>query len=220
MATHCEHAECGKPLVGRRRDARFCSLACSQRAWYLRQNRAEVIARNMLRKQQVAGEDRYGREVMAACGLKVCRRCGYLKDYESFARSRDRHDGRYPYCRPCANAYQRELREKSPEKYIPKARAAHRRWELADPERYARSRRARKVRRRLREETQFVEHVDPLVVLELDDGACGICGDDVDSDRFEVDHVIPIAHGGEHSYANTQTAHPACNRRKSATVAA
>ena len=29
-----------------------------------------------------------------------------------------------------------------------------------------------------------------------------------------LDHVIPIARGGEHSYANTQIAHLTCNIRK------
>jgi 5-methylcytosine-specific restriction endonuclease McrA len=53
-----------------------------------------------------------------------------------------------------------------------------------------------------------------LVVLERDDGTCGICGGDVDPTDFHVDHVEPLALGGEHSYANVQAAHPDCNRRK------
>lgn len=69
-------------------------------------------------------------------------------------------------------------------------------------------------RRRLQKRTTFVEHVEPLVVLEMDDGRCGICGEDIDPADFHVDHVIPMARGGEHSYANTQVAHPLCNKRK------
>lgn len=62
----------------------------------------------------------------------------------------------------------------------------------------------------------YVEDVHPLVRLELDDGQCGICGEDVDPTDFHVDHIVPLSRGGEHSYANTQTAHPKCNQRKGA----
>lgn len=61
---------------------------------------------------------------------------------------------------------------------------------------------------------RFVEDINRLVVLELDDGVCGICHTDVDPFDYEVDHVIPVAMGGEHCYANVQTAHPSCNRSK------
>jgi 5-methylcytosine-specific restriction endonuclease McrA len=36
--------------------------------------------------------------------------------------------------------------------------------------------------------------------------------------RFHVDHVVPLARGGEHSYANTQPACPPCNMSKGARV--
>ena len=62
----------------------------------------------------------------------------------------------------------------------------------------------------------FVEKVHPLVVLERADGVCGICGEDVDPMEFHVDHIIPLARGGEHSYANVQPAHPFCNVSKGA----
>lgn len=77
---------------------------------------------------------------------------------------------------------------------------------------YAVARYARKV-------SVFVEHVHPLVVLERDDGVCGICGTDVDPTDFHVDHVMPLVRGGEHSYANVQLAHPVCNQRKGDRVA-
>ena len=60
----------------------------------------------------------------------------------------------------------------------------------------------------------FVEEVDPQVVFERDEGVCGICGGVVERDRFDVDHVIPLALGGEHSYENARLAHVSCNRRR------
>lgn len=66
----------------------------------------------------------------------------------------------------------------------------------------------------------FVELVEPQEVYRRAGGLCGICAEPVDPSTFHVDHIIPLARGGEHSYANTQPAHPVCNLRKGARVAA
>jgi 5-methylcytosine-specific restriction endonuclease McrA len=68
-------------------------------------------------------------------------------------------------------------------------------------------------RRRARKLNQFVESVDPLVLLESHKGFCGICHKPIRGD-FHVDHIVPLSRGGEHSYANTQPAHPRCNMKK------
>ncbi|MCA1571257.1 MAG: HNH endonuclease [Chloroflexi bacterium] len=64
----------------------------------------------------------------------------------------------------------------------------------------------------------FVEHVEAVIVLELHDGVCGICGEDVDPFHFHVDHILPLARGGLHCYENCQPAHPICNLRKGASI--
>lgn len=84
------------------------------------------------------------------------------------------------------------------------------RWNKANPEKV----KMRADRRRAKKKDAFVENVSSLVVLELDDGICGICGKDVDPTNFHIDHVIPLARGGEHSYNNSQVAHPKCNQMK------
>jgi 5-methylcytosine-specific restriction endonuclease McrA len=91
-----------------------------------------------------------------------------------------------------------------------------RQWQKDNPARHAANERAR----RAKQAGLFVEYVHPLAVLEFHDGICGICGLDVDPGNFHVDHIIPIFHGGEHSYANTQPAHPACNMAKGTQIAA
>lgn len=60
----------------------------------------------------------------------------------------------------------------------------------------------------------MTDHVSRLAVLEMADGICALCGEDVDPSRFEVDHIIPLVSGGWHGYDNVQLAHPFCNRRK------
>ena len=91
-----------------------------------------------------------------------------------------------------------------------------RRWRERHPEHERARMRAVQAERQARKLEQFVERVDALVVLERDDGVCGICGGDVDPFEFHVDHIVPLSRGGEHSYANVQAAHPFCNVSKGA----
>lgn len=75
--------------------------------------------------------------------------------------------------------------------------------------------------RRARVKAVFIEDVDPTVVFERDGYVCQGCGTDCPRDakwpRLDaatVDHIVAIANGGEHSYANTQTLCFACNTSK------
>jgi 5-methylcytosine-specific restriction endonuclease McrA len=77
--------------------------------------------------------------------------------------------------------------------------------------------------RKLRLRGVRVEQVNPLKVLERDRWTCQLCGTKTpkrlrgtyDDRAPEVDHIIPIAQGGEHSYLNTQCACRRCNLAKS-----
>lgn len=62
----------------------------------------------------------------------------------------------------------------------------------------------------------FVEKIDRRRVYALSNGMCGICGDPIDDEQWQVDHVVPLARGGAHSYANVQASHRICNLRKGA----
>jgi 5-methylcytosine-specific restriction endonuclease McrA len=76
-------------------------------------------------------------------------------------------------------------------------------------------------KRRALKKHAFVETVDPRTVFARDNGICGICKIRVDHmSPWEIDHIVPICKGGEHSYANVQLAHRKCNRSKAAKVLA
>lgn len=156
---------------------------------------------------------------------KHCPKCGEDLPRDLFNRSSRTLDGLNGWCRPCSNASSREWARKNREKH----NAQNRAWRAANPERtreigrdgYYRNlerTRAHKLanqKKRLeRLAAAAVEHVDRLVLLERDDGVCGICGDDVDP--LDYHHVVALVNGGEHSYANTRVAHPLCNARKAA----
>lgn len=68
-----------------------------------------------------------------------------------------------------------------------------------------------------------VEHVDVFSVFERDGWRCHLCGRNTprklrgttDPRAPELDHIVPLAKGGEHSYRNTACACRACNGAKS-----
>lgn len=62
----------------------------------------------------------------------------------------------------------------------------------------------------------FFENVDVQVVWESFDGICHLCGLPADPDGWHVEHVVPIACGGSHSYQNCAVSHPSCNQSKNA----
>jgi 5-methylcytosine-specific restriction endonuclease McrA len=68
------------------------------------------------------------------------------------------------------------------------------------------------------------EPVNKRKVFQRDGWRCQLCGCKVKQSKqwtrnqATVDHIVPISLGGEHSYANVQTACWACNTRKGATV--
>lgn len=87
---------------------------------------------------------------------------------------------------------------------------------IPDQKRVARQARKARVR------NVTVENVNPSVVFERDGWRCRLCGIDTprhlrgtsEANAPEHDHVIPIAGGGEHSYANSQCLCRDCNWRK------
>ena len=67
-----------------------------------------------------------------------------------------------------------------------------------------------------------VERIDPFKVFARDGWRCQICGRKVKKSRRgtyhdrapEIDHIVPRAKGGKHSYKNTQCTCRLCNRIK------
>lgn len=79
-----------------------------------------------------------------------------------------------------------------------------------------------KAKRRIRIDAHFLETVDRASVFQRDRYQCWIClglcrreyiAGDMSSPT--IDHVVPLAKGGDHSYANCRTAHFICNSLKS-----
>ena len=79
----------------------------------------------------------------------------------------------------------------------------------------------RKIERARLREVQ-VERVDPIKVFNRDGWRCQICGTKTQKAKRgkvhpkapELDHIVPLSVGGEHSYRNTQCACRECNSKK------
>jgi uncharacterized Zn finger protein (UPF0148 family) len=91
----------------------------------------------------------------------------------------------------------------------------------------------KETKRRLRLSSQMVDRDITLDMLyERDGGKCWLCGCQCDKDDYtkgdyfiagnnypSIDHVIPLAKGGEHSWENVRLAHRRCNSLKADSIA-
>lgn len=97
-------------------------------------------------------------------------------------------------------------------------------WKLANRERYIALRTVHGAKRRAVVAGAASEAVDPFRVFDRDGWRCKLCGTKTprekrgthEPDAPELDHIIPISKGGEHSYLNTQCACRRCNCAKGA----
>ena len=86
-------------------------------------------------------------------------------------------------------------------------------WASRNPERQKDIRLTCTTNRRIREKRLFLERVSRRKVYERDAGRCHICGKKAPK-TWHLDHLIPLAAGGEHSYKNVAVSCPKCNRKK------
>jgi hypothetical protein len=78
-------------------------------------------------------------------------------------------------------------------------------------------------KRKALKRSAFIEEVSLEIIYRRDKGICWLCNKKVDlkiewpnSGFATLDHVVPLVHGGLHSYSNIKLAHLQCNCRKGA----
>lgn len=181
------------------RGRRFCSDRCRNR--HLRENSPEYVERSRERNRE-----RYAPRSSVA--FITCDHCGELTTARmSTAR----------YCRRAACRLDR-LAARMAAKRAADSTYGRTGYNEATAERYH--------RRRALKKGATVEAFSHVEVFERDNWTCGICGESVDPElkwpdplSVSLDHVVPLALGGDHSRANTQCSHLTCNVRKGAQVA-
>lgn len=152
---------------------------------------------------------------LRAEGKKRCYACDEIKSLDDFNNNKSNWDGKSTACKKCDSSKFMKLYRENPEPF----RMNMERWRLENPERSREIGRKARSTRRARLEGAFVEVVDPEVVFERDGGICKICGLPIE-DKFEIDHIIPLAQGGKHSYDNVRLSHVSCNRQRPRSIKA
>lgn len=173
---------------------RFCSKACG--VWKTR----EVMVASLIQRE-AALYRRWSRaaakraQEVAPSPTRVCRDCGAEINHQPWIT-------RCAECRANAAKQVRERRKATPA--------------------YRAGKSAYKARRRARLKAAMVERFDPFDVFERDKWRCHICGiktpkrlrGTYEDNAPELDHVVPLAAGGEHSRHNTACACRKCNIEK------
>lgn len=101
--------------------------------------------------------------------------------------------------------------------------AQHAEWREANRERFRGLVNQGVQRRRARLKGLVAERFDRAEIFERDNWACQLCGKAIEPElafpdpaSASIDHVVPIAKGGDHVRGNVQAAHLGCNSSKGA----
>lgn len=142
---------------------------------------------------------------------EYCQHCGKETGGAKFCgmRCRGRFDNALPVKIPCAVCGQ---------KFVPIGRASVCSAECSR----LRKRSADNYRRSVMAGAE-AERFSDLEIFERDKWRCGLCGGRVskafrypDIGAATIDHILPIARGGGHTWSNVQLAHFGCNTKKGA----
>lgn len=109
--------------------------------------------------------------------------------------------------------YARQWKLKNPDRALVLARRRNSERAATDPL-FLEKRRQAVNTRRARRAAQFVEEIDRGFVWKISAGRCCLCGLNMSSTNWHLEHLTPLARGGLHAYANVGAAHPRCNIRK------
>lgn len=111
--------------------------------------------------------------------------------------------------------------EKNYERLREAANAANARYKAAYPDR----RREHDLRRRARKRGAVVMPADLIAIWESQEGLCALCATPIDRSLAwpdpmspSVDHIVPLALGGEHAPSNLQWTHLRENLAKGASL--
>lgn len=173
--------------------------------------------------------------------MKRCYVCKEEKARDMFSRRAKSSDGLNQLCRDCDSKKRKANHEDNREDRLhrmreyyaenrERLRESQKDWHRRNPESHAlggkryreshpekSAERSSRYRARKRNAPR-VEKFDRLDILRRDKGICHLCLDPVDPNCWDLDHVHPLALGGDHTADNVRVSHPSCNRSKGATI--
>lgn len=208
-ATHCAH--CSQEFQPSSAVVMYCSKQCKRKAW---------AAANP--------EKAHPPRLVSAFYAAYCKHCG-----DPFSSKRERahcsnkceHAARYA-ANPVSVAPSSRICTVCQKAFSP-SEAASMQSRICSPDCVEQAanthRRVNRLARKAKQRAVTVEPVDPIKVFQRDGWRCRLCGvktpqakrGSYTDDAPELDHIIPLSKGGDHSYRNTQCACRRCNGSKS-----
>jgi hypothetical protein len=168
-------------------------------------------------------------KIINGVSFKECSKCKEWKELTLFRKDKGKWDGLYPYCKECANAKDRNIYKKNPEKkkqavkdYMEKHPEKYNIYKPYNPKYYSSEKsrlkkRARDMKRRALKKEADLHHqiTDEVIkaVLEKYNNCCVYCGENV-SEKFHIDHKLPLSRGGGNEIENLALSCPDCNYKK------
>ena len=131
--------------------------------------------------------------------VRKCPDCGESKSAEMFYRCTWEASGLSIYCKACHSKHGRDRYQQTKEAVLKRCKT----WRQANPEKQAEYRHRR---RALVLNCQY-EDYNPLDIFK----DCVYCGG---QDSLEVEHLIPLSRGGDHTKENLAVACRSCNASK------
>ena len=212
-------AHCSKSFESAYFAPMYCGNSCKQRAHAERVPRKAKPPKQKLLCADFAGfcnrcgEPHGSRRSWAACA--TCKRADAVLAARAaglaFALAKHKAAGRMTCCGECSAVF------------CPLYGASHATLCMVCAEARERANRAaNKAKRRALQRGADAESVNPFKVFERDGWRCQLCKvktprskrGSYDDDAPELDHIVPLAKGGAHTYANTQCACRRCNGLK------
>lgn len=166
--------------------------------------------------------------------MKTCSKCHTNREFSEFAFSKNRPDGREPYCKLCRNAYYHENKERFRKKRAEfyqenrdrirqEVNEYRRRPDFAEKlrkwHRDYRGRRfffvraqALKIRAKNKAEVATIAEVSRL--WKQQHGVCPLSGRRLDRANAQLDHIVPLTRGGSDLKENLRWVHRDVNYAK------
>lgn len=222
----CQH--CGKRFHPKAKDrTTYCSRECAFADKKAKAKKPEDKNIGRVCKIEPMACIQCGKEFMAHYGATLCsEECAKARNRQAFRKHKEsigRQAGRKVTisCEQCGKQFTQIVHNRI-KKYCSK-KCSRQAWRQANPEKAALMRRQENHIRRARRVSTEHESIRVGDVFERDGWRCGICGKKVDKrlkfphpKSVTLDHIIPLAKGGTHTWDNVQCAHFMCNCLKGA----
>lgn len=159
---------------------------------------------------------------------KECSRCKTWLPLDAYTKDKTKADGLYSFCKNCSSAKNKMVYAKNPQRKCDKVLEYQKRvgriskYKPYNPKYYSSEKSkekklARDMKRRVLKKNADLEY--KITYLDIEhiktkyNNKCAYCGVDC-SDKFHIDHKLPLSRGGGNQLDNLALSCPTCNYKK------